>query len=210
MHFNIKLFSLDIIFLLCYTVTMNSYDFDDTIFRGNSMRRFSIFCMLRLPYLVLYLPVILVAVCLRAVRILNKNIYLLLLEGFVVFVPHTERFVNKFWDKNISRIKNWYLAQKRDDDVIVSATPTFVVGEACRRLGVRCIASNYSVTGKLTGKHCHGKYKVVYFCEQVGAEPPLTYYSDSASDAPMWKFADKGYLVKGDDVRLVYEHGAKI
>ena len=84
-----------------YNIDMNSYDFDDTIFRGNSMRRFSIFCTLRLPYLLLYLPVIIVAMLLRAVRILNKNVYLLLLEGFVLFVPNVERFVQKFWDKNM-------------------------------------------------------------------------------------------------------------
>ena len=126
---------------LCYNATMNSYDFDDTIFRGNSMRRFSIFCTLRLPYLLLYLPVILVVLLLRAVRILNKNVYLLLLEGFVVFVPHTDRFVCKFWDKNLCRIKRWYLDQQRSDDIVVSATPFFLVGEACRRLGVECVAS---------------------------------------------------------------------
>ncbi len=195
---------------LCYNATMNSYDFDDTIFRGNSMRRFSIFCTLRLPYLLLYLPVILVVLLLRAVRILNKNVYLLLLEGFVVFVPHTDRFVCKFWDKNLCRIKRWYLDQQRSDDIVVSATPFFLVGEACRRLGVECVASDFSPSGKLTGKHCHGKYKVRYFTERFGDVVPFSYYSDSRSDAPMWQFAQRGYLVKGDNITLVYENGTKL
>lgn len=189
---------------------MNGYDFDDTIFRGNSMRSFSLFCLVRLPYLVLYLPVILTALLLRGLRILNKNVYLLLLEGFVVFVPHVQRYVNKFWDRNMRRIKDWYLAAKRDDDVVVSATPYFVVGEACRRLGVRCVATDFSPKGKLTGKHCHGKYKVKYFTEQTGETSLAAYYSDSRSDAPMWRFAEKGYLVKGDRIIPVYEHGVKI
>lgn len=189
---------------------MNGYDFDETIFRGNSMRSFSIFCTLRLPYLLLYLPVLLVAFLLRGLRILNKNVYLLLLEGFVVFVPHTEKFVDKFWDKNMRRIKTWYLQQKRDDDIVVSATPFFVVGEACRRLGVKCVATDFDTHGKLTGKHCHGKYKVKYFTEQIGDVRLATYYSDSKSDTPMWRFAEKGYLVKGDDLKLVYQHGEKV
>lgn len=189
---------------------MNGYDFDDTIYRGNSMRRFSVFCTLRLPYLVLYLPVLLVAFLLRGLRILTKNAYLLLLEGFVVFVPHVQRFVNKFWDKNMCRIKQWYLDQRRDDDVVVSATPYFVVGEACRRLGLKCIATDLSTNCKLRGKHCHGKYKVQYFREQTGGAELNAYYSDSHSDAPMWKYARHGYLVKGDKVTAVYEQGNKI
>ncbi len=189
---------------------MNCYDFDDTIFRGNSMRRFSLYCTLRLPYLILYLPVLLVAFLLRGLRILNKNVYLLLLEGFIVFVPHADRFVQGFWDRNMSRIKDWYRASMREDDVVVSATPLFVVGEACRRLGVRCIATDFSTRGKLTGKHCHGKYKVRYFRERMGDTPPATYYSDSRSDTPMWQYAERGYLVKGDKITLVYEDGEPV
>ncbi len=193
-----------------YNIDMNSYDFDDTIFRGNSMRRFSIFCTLRLPYLLLYLPVIIVAMLLRAVRILNKNVYLLLLEGFVLFVPNVERFVQKFWDKNMCRVKQWYLDCRREDDIVISATPFFVVGEACKRLGVSCVATDFSAKGKLNGKHCHGKYKVKYFCEKYDNAPLTAYYSDSKSDVPLWRYAEKGYLVKGDKIFLVYQNGQKI
>ncbi len=186
---------------------MSSYDFDDTIFRGNSMRRFSFFCTLRLPYLILYLPVVLVALFLRALRILNKNIYLLLLDSFVVFVPHAEKFVVKFWDKNIGRIKPWYLAQRQDSDVIVSASPNFLIAEACKRLGVRCIATDISTKAKLNGKHCHGAYKVEMFRRVYGDVPPEAYYSDSFSDKPMWQFSHLGYHVKGNSVKLVYRDG---
>lgn len=189
---------------------MSGYDFDDTIYRGNSMRRFSIFCTLRLPYLVLYLPVLLVAFLLRGLRIINKNAYLLMLEGFVALVPHVEKYVNAFWDRDMRRIKQWYLDRRRDDDVVVSATPYFLVGEACRRLGVRCIATDLSTRCKLTGKHCHGKYKVRYFREQMGDVVPDSYYSDSKSDVPMWRYAKQGFLVKGDKIVAVYRDGEKI
>ncbi len=196
--------------VLCYHKTMNGYDFDDTIYRGNSMRRFSIFCMLHLPYLVLYLPVVFIALLLRAVRILPKNAYLLLLEGYIVFVPHVEKLVVKFWDKNMSRIKTWYLDQRQKNDIVVSATPIFVVGEACRRLGVECIATDMNARGRLNGKHCHGKRKVETF-QKLHPDVNLdTYYSDSTSDKPMWCFAERGYLVKGEEITLVYENGVKI
>ena len=190
---------------------MNGYDFDDTIFRSNSMRRFYFFCAFRLPYLfVLFLPVIAVAVVLRTLRILDKNKYLFALEWFICCVPNAERFAVKFWDKNMCRIKPWYLAQKRDDDVIVSASPYFLINEACKRLGVTCIATDLDTRARLHGKHCHGAVKVAMFKERFADMPLNAYYSDSLSDTPMFKFASRGYFVNGNDVTLLYENGNKI
>ena len=194
-----------------YNSDMNGYDFDDTIFSGNSMCRFAIFCSLRLPYMILFTPVLLVAVCLRGLRILDKNRYLHLISLYVALVPHTERFVAKFWDRNMRRIKPWYLAQRRDDDVIISASPQFLVEEACRRLGIRCIATQLSpVSARLYGKHCYGEEKVEVYKQIFGDQPLATYYSDSLSDTPMFQLAERGYFVDGGCALLLYENGQKL
>ena len=59
-----------------YNTQMKVFDFDETILHGNSVRRFFGYCLVRLPYLVLYLPVQLVACLLYAVKILNKYMFL--------------------------------------------------------------------------------------------------------------------------------------
>lgn len=189
---------------------MNGYDFDDTIFRGNSTRRFYFFCMLRLPYLVIMVPIILLAGILYAVRILKKNTFLFVLEWYVALVPRADRFAVKFWNKNMKRIKAWYLEQKRDDDVVISASPRFLVEEACKRLGIRCIATNLDTHARLHGKHCYGAEKVVAYKEVFGDTPLATYYSDSHSDTPMFTFAQRGYFVDGENVKLFYENGQKV
>ena len=188
---------------------MNGYDFDDTIFRGNSTRRFFFFCLLRLPYLVIMIPVIVVAGLLRGLRILNKDQFLYALEWYVALLPNAEKLAVKFWDKNMNRIKPWYLKQKRKSDVIVSASPKFLIEEACKRLEVRCIATNLDTRGRLHGKHCYGGEKVVAYKSRYKENSLLTYYSDSLSDTPMMKMAEYGYLVNGDEVTLIYEHGTK-
>ena len=195
---------------LCYNTAMNGYDFDDTIYRGNSTRRFYFFCMLRLPYLVIMVPVILIAGLLRGLRILSKNKFLHMLEWYIALVPNAERFAVKFWDKNIARIKPWYLAQKRDDDIVISASPNFIIAEACRRLGVQHIATDLDTHARLRGKHCYGAEKVVKYQAVFGDTPLATYYSDSLSDAPMFRFAEKGYFVDGNNVLLLYENGRQI
>lgn len=190
---------------------MNSYDFDDTIFRGNSFRRFFGYCLLRLPYLVLFTPVFLAAVIFNAVKLIDKNTYLTWLGSFVVFVPNVEKRVKKFWDKEMCRIKPWYIAQRRDDDVIVSASPAYIVDEACRRLGVKCIATKVDPrTAKVDGVHCYGADKVLRYKGANHGGAPKTFYSDNWSDEPMFAYAESGYLVKRDKITLVYSGGNKI
>ena len=190
---------------------MNGYDFDDTILKGNSMVRFSVFCTLRLPYLILFLPVIVIASLLYSVRILNKNRYLHMISWFVALVPHTEKFVNKFWDKNMKHIKSWYLNQKRDDDVVISASPQFLAGEACKRLGITCLGTPLSpISARLHGAHNYAENKVDTYKENFGDTLLATYYSDSLSDTPMFMLAEKGYFVYGEEVVLLYENGQKL
>lgn len=186
---------------------MNIYDFDDTIFKGNSLRGFYMFCAVRLPYLWLLLPELLLTVILRKLRIISKDRFLRMLEVFIVLVPHRQKFVQKFWDKNIGRVKEWYLLRKCESDLIISASPAYIIVEACSRLGVRCMASDNGKNGMVLGKHCYGEEKVVRFRNVFPNESVATFYSDSWSDLPMLKLAEEGYLVEGDKITLVCRNG---
>ncbi|MCH5152860.1 MAG: haloacid dehalogenase-like hydrolase [Clostridiales bacterium] len=190
---------------------MNGYDFDNTILDGNSTRRFAFFCTARLPYLIIFVPVIVIASLLRALRIISMNKYLHMLEWFIALVPNVDKFVIKFWDKNMKHIKPWYLSQRHDDDIVISASPYFLVVEACKRLGVACIATNLDTHARLNGhKHVYGKEKVTTYKIVYEDKPLTTYYSDSMSDIPMFMFAERGYFVKGHKVKLLYENGERV
>ncbi|MCM1289442.1 MAG: haloacid dehalogenase-like hydrolase [Corallococcus sp.] len=189
---------------------MNGYDFDKTIFKGNSVQRFSMYCFVRLPYLWLLLPVYFFASVLYGMRILKKDGYLRVLEWFIVFVPNKQKKVIRFWDKNLKHVKQWYLDTKRDDDLIISASPAYLIEEVCSRLGVKCIASPVTKRGTVCGKHCYGEQKAVLYRNQFGEAPLRTFYSDSMSDKPMFRLAEEGYLVKGNKISLVYQNGVEI
>ena len=193
-----------------YNIVMNGYDFDNTILHGNSTRRFAFFCAARFPYLVLLVPFVLFVFLLRALRIINMNRYLHMLEWFLVFVPNVDKLVIKFWDKNMKHIKSWYLEQKRDDDVVISASPYFLVSEACRRLGVNCIATDVDTRARLHSPHVFGEVKVTAYKNVYGDQPLASYYSDSMTDVPIFKLAEKGYFVKGNEVSLLYDNGEPV
>ncbi len=187
---------------------MKAYDFDRTIIKSNSFVQFNMFCFLRLPYLWLYVPVQFVAWLLYLCRVITKNTFLHTSEYFVRFIPKKQWFVRRFWDKNMWRFRDWYLKQRQDDDLIISASPRFLVEEACSRLGLTVIATDLDFyTGKLAGKHCYGFQKVERFKAQFGNATLEEFYSDSYSDIPMFKLAKRGYLVKGDKITLCYQDG---
>ena len=186
---------------------MNGYDFDETILKGNSVRSFFCYCLLRLPYLIIYFPVLLCAVIFA--KCVSSNTYYNMLTYFVKLIPNKQKFVTKFWDKNIKKIKAWYYEQQRDDDIIISASPAYLVEEACKRIGVNCIATPVDLkTSKVIGgNHCYGNQKPTFYREHFGDTPLETFYSDSMSDEPMFKLAKRGYLVKDNKITLIYENG---
>ena len=179
---------------------MKVYDFDKTIFKGNSLQRFCIYNLIRLPYLILLFPYLIVILILHGARVLDKEHFFRGLELYLKLTPNLGRRLSKFWHEKIQDIKPWYLQQKQPTDVILSATPQVVVQPACEMLGVTCIAT-------VGNKHCYGANKIDYFRESFGDVVPEEFYSDSLSDFPMMKYAHRGYLVKGNDVVLYYQDG---
>ena len=113
-----------------------------------------------------------------------------------------EKDVSDFWDINETNIKKYYLAQKKEDDVIVSASSEFLLEPICHRLGIKnLIASRVDPkTCKYIGKNCHGKEKVRRFREKFGDVEIENFYSDSHSDDPMAEIAVNAYMIKGESI----------
>lgn len=172
--------------------------------------RFWWHCLAHFPYLVLLVPLAFVSCMLRVLRLISKETFLCMMEIFEIFVPNKKRRAEKFWNKNIKHVKKWYLEARRNDDVIVSASPDYLIEEICRRLGVRWIATKTRTNGMAKKKHCYGEEKVKEFQRFFPETRPKTYYSDSLSDTPMMKFAERGYFVRGEKITQIFENGEKI
>lgn len=180
---------------------MVGYDFDKTIYSGNSFVDFYFYCLLRRPYIVLLLPYQLILSLLYLVRIMDRRQFKQAFHCYLFFVFGKKKLVTKFWQSHIKKIKSWYLKQKREDDVIVSASPEFFLQPACELLGVKyLIATQMNMrTGYIKGDNCYYYSKVNMFKQVFGADAKLEgFYSDSKRDIPMMELAEKGYFVFGD------------
>ena len=181
---------------------MNAYDFDKTIYDGDSTANFYLFSLRRHKRIFFLCPSLLGAVL--RFYLFKRGTKTQFKEVMYRFLKYcdAEKDAAGFWQLNEKKIKKFYLAQKRDDDVIISASPVFLLKPICEKLGIKhLIASRVDPkTGKYSGENCHGKEKVRRFYEIFGKTEVDEFYSDSHSDEPMAKIAKKAFLVKGEAV----------
>ncbi|MFA7636707.1 MAG: HAD-IB family phosphatase [Monoglobales bacterium] len=177
---------------------MKAYDFDQTIYNGDSTRDFYFYCLKKYPQIMKYLPMTLIHAIKFGVGIMSKTKFK---EKFYIFlksVPDIDLAVEDFWKSHEKNIKEWYIAQKSEEDLIISASPEFLLKPICEKLGAKLIASRVDkFTGKTDGENCWGEEKVRRFHEAGGGKIE-EFYSDSLSDTPMAYLAEKAILVKGN------------
>ena len=175
------------------------YDFDKTIYDGDATVHFFLHCARRYPRIALDF---LLGSCWHflgmGLRLIEKTRAKERFYRFLSFVPDMEAELLVFWASHAHRIKRWYLEAHRADNLIISASPAFLLEPICQKLHVELIASLVDPrTGQALGPNCHGEEKVRRMrtaCPDIQVE---AFYSDARSDAPLAKLADAAYFVRG-------------
>lgn len=175
---------------------MNVYDFDGTIFPKDCSIGFCIWCMNRHPKLwFTFAP--------KAIRNLIRRKrgkipeYLMQRELFryLTLIDDFDKQIERYWDKNEKKIAAWYLAQKKDDDLIISASPTCIIEPIAKRLGVNYMATEYDREfGVFLNNMMYAKEKARYILDH-GFPMIENFYSDSLADTPLALCAEKAHLV---------------
>lgn len=187
---------------------MNVYDFDNTIYRGDSTAGFIFYCWRFRPRSLLNLPRTAVLGLLYVLHLLPKLVFKENLYHMFSYIPDMEQVVDSYAASRLDHIKPWYLQQQEPDDLIISASPEFLVQAFASRIGIHhVIASSVDLhSGRYTGVNCHGEEKVIRFHKLYPGAVISRFYSDSRSDLPLAKLADEAYLVHGNQCR---EWGAR-
>lgn len=176
---------------------MNVYDFDGTIYAGDSTVDFYLYCLRKCPKIFLCAPRQASGILLRAAGRLDTGG---MKERFVCFLKRledTDALVESFWEE--PKLRGWYLERKRETDLIISASPEFLLAPVCRRLGVQPpIATRMNpANGRLLGRNCKGGEKVRRFYERFPEGKIQRFYSDSMTDAPLAALAEEAFFVRG-------------
>lgn len=178
------------------------YDFDKTIFNGESGTYFYLFELRRHPRFLLNIPRHMVTLIRFALGKISTEKFK---EAF--YSPLTtvdvEEETKLFWEKYAHRINPYFINRDKSVRTIVcSASPVFQIKPICDKLGVDLIVATEfdPKTGKAIGLNCKDGEKIVRMKKQAAGYTIRDVYTDNLkSDGPLLTLAtrDKYHVVKG-------------
>ena len=175
---------------------MNVDDFDGTIFYSDCSIGFAFWCLKRHPKLwFTYFPSVIKSFFQYKKGKIPNYLMQRKMFSYLTMIDDFDVQIEKYWDKYEKRISSWYLAQKRPDDLIISASPSCIIGPIARRLGVNYIATEYDLEyGVFVNNLMYAKEKAKYIIDH-GFPVIDNFYSDSLADTPIALCAEKAYLI---------------
>lgn len=180
---------------------MNVYDFDKTIYRGDSTMRFIFHLLRRQPALLIRVPAFSVnALMFITGKRKKQDFKERMFRSFFGHARNIEGELELFWEKDMCRVFKWYREKQQPGDVVISASPVDIVRPCCEKLGIKYIMGSPvdMRTGVYSGPNCHGEEKIVRFNAAFPGAEIDEFYSDSHSDDPMARIAKKSFMVKGE------------
>lgn len=184
---------------------MNVYDFDNTIYDGETVVDFYFFLLRKKPSLIKYIPIIfymLIRYKLGMISVAEleekANRYS---KEVLLALDDVKTQVKEFWDCHEHKIKKFYLEQKKDDDIIISASCGFILDEILKRLNIsRYLCSEINInTGEIL-QVCYNSKKLEILKSHYPDAKIDCFYTDSMSDLPLIKISKRAFLVKGDKI----------
>ena len=189
---------------------MNIYDFDDTIYNGDTNRDILMYGFKKHPFLVLK--------ALKKAKKLQKDYKRGVIEfervkeamlSFIFKIKNYPKFINDFVDSHMKNIKPWYLNRRTQNDIIISASYELWIMQFCKRLGIRyVIATKTDSEGRIIGKNCKGAEKLKRLASIIPNAVIVSAYSDSSCDIPILESARTAYVVEGNKL-ITYTKGYK-
>ena len=189
---------------------MNIYDFDNTIYNGDTNKDILLYSFKKHPF--------------KVIKALNKTKKLErdYKRGLITFervkeamlsflfeIDDLNGYIEKFDSSHMKNIKPWYLSRKTDYDIVISASYELWIIPFCKKLGIKYVlATKTDKDGHIIGKNCKGEEKVKRLASTIPNAQIITSYSDSESDLPILNIAKTAYVVEGNKL-IPYVKGYK-
>ena len=188
----------------CFII--NVYDFDKTIYDGDSTIDFYLFCICKNPILVFLLPITILYFIIYKLKIIDKLKFKEKFFSFLKYIKNIDNLVQLFWERNKKKIKTWFINDNSSNKIIISASPEFLLRYIINEINVIDIIGTKvnKHTGKFESKNCYGKEKVKRLNEKYSECLIEKFFSDSKSDKYLAQISKTSFLVKKDVVKRWY------
>ena len=188
---------------------MNVFDFDNTIYNGESTFDFYLFCVRHHPKAVKFVFVVLWSFFKYKLCLVSEKQLMELAEKYVAdflrCCPDANELAYKFWDKNFCKIKSFYKEVQSDDDIVVSASFGFLLRPVLEKLGIKnALLSEVDLDNAKVIRLCYRKNKICLFKSEFGDASVNDVYTDSYNDKPLMSLASgRIFLVKGRKITQI-------
>lgn len=188
---------------------MNVFDFDETIYDGESSVEFILYYLRHDLKIIKFLPTVF-------------KVFFQYNKGKITFDDFTHKYagelknyfeknnvdlsglVDSFWNKRMHKIKPFYKEIQRDDDVIITASPYFMMEEICKRIGVKnLIATDFDIKTGEVKTACFREGKIDCFRSVYPDGEIDDFYTDSLNDEFLFPLAKRVFMVKKDKITQI-------
>ena len=182
-------------------VKCNVYDFDGTIYQKDSSLSFYLYCLKKHPLaMIRFVPKQVWGIFLFFLGKLSTKEFKERFFSYIVQFEKIDTLVASFWEKEIKHINDWYYKKHKDDDILISASPSFLIDPIAKKLHIHHVMATEmdQKTGKIKGENCKGEEKVKRLKQYNKNIEIDEFYSDSLSDEPLAKLSKQAFIVKKD------------
>ena len=193
---------------------LSVYDFDKTIYNGETLNDFYRFYLIKKPWKIYTVIFQLWYFLLYVLKIINLE---KLKENFLRFLNgentgELKKLIREFWEKKESKINLWVkdeiLKNKKETEILVaiSASPTFLIIDRLRLMGFDVVIGtdflfeSTKFHSHITSKNCKN-YEKVRRLNKWAEDNNIQYdivnfYSDSIADKPLFDLSENKYWIK--------------
>ena len=188
---------------------MNAYDFDNTIYDGESIFDFFIFALKKDIWLIKFFPLVLF-------RLIEYKLNLLKIEKIYQtceiiinsFFKHSnlnyDELIEEFWKLNHKKLKQQFLEMLNEDDLIITGCPNFLINYIKDELKVKnIICTDFDLKNKKVNFICFNKNKVIAYKNKFKNKKINKFYTDSLADIPFMELSSEVYLVNKNNVKKI-------
>ncbi len=186
---------------------MNVYDFDDTIYNGESIVDFFVFCLKKDYRLIAYVP--------TAIYLLKKykknQLDIKELEAYIerfinqaIDIEKYEQYIEEFWKCNSKKLKPQFMEQIEENDIIITGCPSFLFDAIKNKINTEhIICSDFDMKKKKLNFICLGQNKVEILKKRYPKAKINKFYTDSLMDKPLMELANEVFLVNKNKVTKI-------
>lgn len=183
---------------------LNVYDFDGTIYDGDSTVDFLKFLIKKKKSLIRFIPKFIINYVQYKLKLITKEKLKESFYSIFKYFNNIDDLIVEFWSINEFKIKDFFKNKKTHyNDIIATASPEFLIEPIAKKYKVKQLFGSKvnKKTGKYYGLNCHGKEKIKRIKKILPDAIIYKMYSDdSIADGPLLELAQKSYIVKGDEI----------